>query len=307
MKKILIAIPVIITIALFLMYTPSRSPEYLKTKYATGNSAFMNLQGMDVHYRDEGPRGDSIPLVLIHGTSSSLLTWDATAAHWSTYKRVIRMDLPGFAITGPRADEDYSLKAYVDFIHAFLGRLGVNKCYMAGNSLGGGIAFSYAAAHPSMVEGLILLDPAGYPIINAKGNLGFKIARTPVLKELMKIITPRSVVHRSLEDVYGNKNLVTDSLAEVYHDMLLREGNRAALVRRMNMMQSSDTTIITGIRVRTMIIWGDQDQLIPVDNAYKFSRDLPNDTLVIMKGIGHVPMEESPKEVALLVDRFIRR
>jgi pimeloyl-ACP methyl ester carboxylesterase len=217
------------------------------------------------------------------------------------------MDLPAFGLTGPAPDNDYSIEAYVDFLHQFLQKLQVKKCYLAGNSLGGLIEYSYCAAYPANVEKLILLDAAGYPIENAKGNLAFNLGRTPVIKHVLKIVTPLSVVRKSVEDVYGDKSLVTDSLVIMYRDMACREGNRNALVVRLNMPQSGDTNLIKGISTPTMIIWGDQDFLIPLANAYKFQRDLPNDTLVVLKGLGHVPMEESPAQIISLVKSFIQK
>jgi pimeloyl-ACP methyl ester carboxylesterase len=241
----------------------------------------------------------------LHGTGAFLQTWDACTAEWVKNHRVIRMDMPAFGLTGPAPDNDYSIGAYVDFLHQFLQKLGVNRFYLAGNSLGGQIAFAYTATYPAEVQKLILLDAAGYPMEHSKGNLAFNLARTPFLKHLLKIVTPAFVVRKSLEDVYGNKALVTDSLVKIYRDMACREGNRKALVLRLNNPQSSDTNMIKGIQVPTLIIWGDQDFLIPLANAYKFQRDLPNDTLAILKGTGHVPMEESPEQVALLVKNFL--
>jgi pimeloyl-ACP methyl ester carboxylesterase len=307
-KFLLITIAALITLILVIimvLFQPDIPVEKLKAAYANEASKFMDLTGMQVHYRDEGPATDSIPLVLLHGTGASLHTWDGCTAEWIKERRVIRMDLPAFGLTGPAADNDYSMEAYVDFLHQFLQKLEVSRCYIAGNSLGGFIAYSYAAAYPLEVQKLILLDAAGYPIENAKGSLAFTLGRMPVMKTLLKIVTPAAVVRKSLEDVYGNKALVTDSLVKIYRDMACREGNRNALVIRLNNPQSGDTSIIKQIKVRTMVIWGDQDFLIPLANAYKFQRDLPNDTLVIMKDIGHVPMEESPAQVTLLVKNFL--
>lgn len=296
---------IIITIILVL-FQPDIPVEALKVKYSNEASKFMDLKGMQVHFRDEGPATDSVPLVLIHGTGAFLQTWDACTAEWVKERRVVRMDLPAFGLTGPAPDGDYSMPAYVEFLHLFLQKLNINRCYLAGNSLGGLIGYSYAAAYPAAVQKLILLDAAGYPIENAKGSLAFTLGRTPVIKHLLKIITPQSVVRKSLEDVYGNKALVTDALVEQYRDMACREGNRNALVVRLNNPQSGDTSIIKGILAPTLVIWGDQDFLIPLANAYKFQRDLPNDTLVVLKGIGHVPMEESPALVIPLVSRFLQ-
>jgi pimeloyl-ACP methyl ester carboxylesterase len=308
MKKLfrIILIVVAVLLLLLLVFRKAEVPvEQLKLKYAVAPSQFDSVRGMNVHFRDEGPMSDSIPLVLLHGTSSSLLTWDACAREWSKTRRVIRMDLPGFAITGPDPDNNYSIEGYVAFVHEFLKKRGVGSCYLAGNSLGGEIAYAYTAYYPKEVRKLILIDPAGYPIENAKGSLGFTIAKIPVLNQLLTMITPTSVVRKSLEDVYGDKALVSDSLVTIYENMLLREGNRRALIKRFKYVQP-DSNLVKKVNAPTMVIWGDRDFLIPIANAYKFQRDLTNDTLVIMKGIGHVPMEESPELVISAVNFFIR-
>jgi pimeloyl-ACP methyl ester carboxylesterase len=308
MRKILKIVGVLLLI-LFVYaafnYQADVPVEKLKGRYAQPPSQFVDLMGMQVHYRDEGPPADSIPIVLLHGTSSFLQTWDACTAVWSKNTRVIRMDLPAFGLTGPIPSGDYSLESYVSFLHAFLAKLNITSCYLAGNSLGGSIAYTYAATYPEQVKKLILIDPAGYPIIGAKGALAFKMARMPVVNNLFKVLTPRNIVRKSLEDVYGNSDLVTDSLVEMYRDMTIREGNRAAMIKRLNMPQSADTLVIKTLTMPTLVIWGDQDQLIPVSHAYKFQRDLPNDSLVILPGVGHVPMEETPGIVIPMVMKFI--
>lgn len=296
-----------VALMLVVFYQPDIPVDQLKEKYATGSSRFVSLDGMDVHYRDEGPSNDTVPLVLLHGTSSSLLTWGACTKEWTNNQRVIRMDLPGFAITGPNQEQDYSIKNYVAFLDHFLQTFNVKQCYLAGNSLGGLIAFKYAATHPDKVKKLILIDPAGYPVKNAKGSLAFKLGKIPVLKHILTVITPLPIVRKSLEDAYGNKNLISDELVEQYRDMACREGNRNALLIRLKSDQKGDTTLVSKLTMPTLVIWGSLDQLIPVDNAYKFQRDLPLDTLVILQGVGHVPMEETPGLVIPLVSDFIRK
>lgn len=304
-RKILVVLLVLILLFFIAFYKADTPVDELKTRYAVAPSQFDSIKGMNVHFRDEGVATDSVPLVLLHGTSSSLFTWDACVKEWSKDHRVIRMDLPGFALTGPDPGHNYSIEGYVAFLHEFLRKRGVSACYLAGNSLGGQIAYAYAAYYPGEVRKLILLDPAGYPISNAKGSLAFNLARIPILKHLLTVITPTSVVKKSLEDVYGDKKLVNDSLVAIYEDMTLREGNRKALLKRFS-YTVPDSNLVKKVGVPTLLIWGDQDFLIPLENAYKFQRDLSMDTLVIMKGVGHVPMEESPAKVIAAVNWFIR-
>lgn len=295
-----------VALLLIVFYQPDIPVDQLKEKYANQASQFIPLGGMTVHFRDEGPAHDTIPLVLLHGTSSSLHTWNACTKEWSKDHRVIRLDLPGFGLTGPNPEQDYSIENYVAFLNSFLQERKVQQCYLAGNSVGGLIAFQYAATYPDNVKKVILIDPAGYPTVNAKGSLAFKLGKIPVLKNLLTILTPTSVVRQSLEDAYGNKQRVTDALVNQYHAMACREGNRKALLIRLQKDQAGDTTQVSKLTMPTLVIWGSLDQLIPVANAYKFQRDLPADTLVIIPGVGHVPMEESPEIIIPMINQFIK-
>jgi pimeloyl-ACP methyl ester carboxylesterase len=108
--------------------------EKLKLLYASPASKFLPLMGMNVHYRDEGNTQDTIPIVLIHGTSSSLLTWDSVVDHLKDKHRIIRMDLPAFGLTGPNPTRDYSFDFYTQFVDSFLQKLQVKKCIVIGNS-----------------------------------------------------------------------------------------------------------------------------------------------------------------------------
>jgi len=148
--------------------------EQLKTKYTDGASKFIPVMGMQVHYRDEGPVTDSIPLVLIHGTSSSLHTWDKLVSKISAQRRVIRFDLPAFGLTGPSPENTYSFTFYNGFLDSLLSKMKIQQCIIAGNSLGGSIAWNYAVHDSNRLNGLILLDAGGYPKKDEKGSLGFK-------------------------------------------------------------------------------------------------------------------------------------
>ena len=292
-----IAMLFLLLIILSLSYFKKDIPvAILIKKYATAESKFMPLMGMQVHYRDEGNGADSIPVVLIHGTSSSLLTWDSCAKLLRPTHRVIRFDLPAFALTGPNPERDYSMGYYNKFLDSFLNKLQVNQCMIVGSSLGGGIAWHFAFNHPEKVKKLILVDASGFiPTKQPKSAIGFKIAQTPVVNNIMKWITPKFVIKQSLQDVYGDKSKVTFKLEDLYFDMTIREGNRTALIDRMKIgFMLDESAKIQQINIPTLIIWGDKDQLIPVECAYRFQKSINNSALSIMKGIGHVPMEESP-------------
>lgn len=280
--------------------------DYLKTKYAQPPSSFISIMDMDVHFQDEGNLQDSIPIVLIHGTGSSLHTFDTWVEDLKSDRRVIRMDLPGFGLTGPFPDRDYTMIHYVDFINQFLTQLNIENCILGGNSLGGQIAWNYTIEYPKTVSKLILIDAAGYPLESEKVPIAFRIARMPVLNKILTFITPKSMARSSVESVYADKSKVTDDLVDRYFELTLRAGNRQGLVDRMTTdMKGNKVELIKTIQSPTLILWGADDLLATTKSAYKFQADLPNDTLVIMPQVGHVPMEESPNESLAIVKAFL--
>jgi pimeloyl-ACP methyl ester carboxylesterase len=277
----------------------------LKAKYATAESRFMDLDGMAVDYRDEGIPTDKTPLVLLHGTAASLLTWNGWTAALKAEHRVIRLDLPGYGLTGPHPTQDYSMNFYVRFLHNFLKKLDVNRLYLAGNSLGGKIAWEYALAYPGNVKKLILIDAAGYPRRQGR-PLPIRLASTPVLKNILLYVTPKFLVEKSLKEVYADDRKVTPQLVEQYYDMACRAGNRAAFVARAGIPEDDDYLKINQIQTPTLILWGEADKWIPVENAYRFEKALPNNKVVIFKNLGHVPQEEDPAESVKEVLTFLK-
>ena len=279
--------------------------EELKAKYTNTESRFIHLMGMQVHYRDEGDVRDTVPLVLIHGTSSSLQTWDSLTAMLKSQKRVIRFDLPAFGLTGPNPEQDYSFGYYVRFVDSFLERMHISRCAIAGNSLGGGIAWEYAVAHPEKLKKMILIDATGFPLDGTRGALGFTMVRIPLLGNLVRYVSPKFITRITLEDVYADNHKVTDQLVQRYYDLTLRTGNREALLQRIKSGFDQDSVKIRLVAVPTLIIWGDKDHLVPLRNAYLFHQTIRGSQLEILKDVGHVPMEESPGQVALTVEKFL--
>jgi len=260
---------------------------------------------MQVHYRDEGT---GFPIVLIHGTASSLHTWDAWTKELIKNYRVIRMDLPAFGITGPNKNADYSIKSYTDFLHQFLTKLKVDQFYLAGNSLGGNIAWNYAAEHPKKIARLILVDASGLPTNKPQPAI-FKMAKTPVLSSLFLYITPKFFIKKNMQEVYGDKTKITDSLITRYHKMALRVGNRQAFIDRakidFKLGAKANIEKLKSIQTPTLLLWGAKDSWIPLDNGKRMEKALPNSKLVVLQNSGHVPMEENPEESLALLNCFL--
>lgn len=287
-------------------WEPDRTVEELSKRWAPPPSQFVDVNGQSVHLRDEGPRQDPVPIVLLHGTSASLHTWNGWVAELSQTRRVIRFDLPGFGLTGPSTDGNYSLAAYVDFVISVLDNLGVERFVLGGNSLGGSIAWRTTVAHPQRVDKLILVDSGGYPFEAESWPLAFIVSQTPVLNRIMEFTLPRSAVESSVRDVYGDPSLVTPELVDRYFDLALREGNRGALRERFAQLEYQDqSALVKTIQQPTLVMWGAQDHLIPPSIAQRFNQDLPNATLQVFDDLGHVPHEEDPAKTVAAVTKFL--
>lgn len=303
----LLLLALLLGVGVALCWAPDQPVSALSPRWAPPPSQFVALAGLQVHLRDEGPRSEAgpTPILLIHGTSSSLHTWDGWAEVLKRERRVIRPDLPGFGLTGPNATHDYSIETYVRFVVALLDSLQVKRVIIAGNSLGGLVAWSVASAHPDRVERLILVDSSGYPPKPRSVPIGFRIARMPVLNRLMQNLLPRRIIASSLENVYGDPSKVTPELVDRYRDMTLRAGNRAAVVHRLAQGYSGDLEHLRALRLPTLILWGGQDRLVPPEHGQAFARDIPGAKLVMFEALGHVPQEEDPTITVAAVGAFL--
>ena len=255
-------------------WAPDLPTAELEQRWAPPPSTFIEVQGQRVHLRDEGPRDDPVPIVLIHGTSASLHTWDGWAEALRSQRRVIRFDLPGFGLTGPNAVDDYSMAVYVQWLGALLDRLGVQRAVLAGNSLGGEVAWATAHAMPERVDKLILVDAAGYAFESESVPLAFRIAATPGLNVLMRQLLPPGMVEKSVRSVYGDPARVTPQLVQRYRDLALRAGNRHALATRMAQHNTGREQDIRDLKIPTLILWGARDRLIPPANGDRFAADI---------------------------------
>lgn len=303
---VLLALVAFTGVGVALSWAPDRPVETLTARWAPSPSQFVSLQGMQVHLRDEGTRNDPTPIVLLHGTSASLHTWDGWTDALKGERRVIRMDLPGFGLTGPMPDGDYRLTRYVNFVIALLDQLGVPQAVLAGNSFGGNLAWKIAVDHPQRVSKLVLVDAAGYPFDPASMPIGFKIAQIPALRPMMEHTLPRSMIESSVRNVYGDPAKVTPELVDRYLELTLRAGNRGALVERFRQSPSGEFTAqIPQVRQPTLILWGGQDRLIPPGNATQFQRDITGSRLVMFDALGHVPHEEDPAQTVAAVKAFL--
>lgn len=300
----LVALLVVLVAAFLIVRTPDTDPAEMRTKYGGPPSQFVDIGGgVSVHLRDEGPR-DAPVIVLLHGSNADLHTWEPWAAALRDRYRVIRFDQVGHGLTGPDPQGDYSTGNYVSDILAAADRLGLDRFVLGGNSMGGKHALAFAIAHPERVAGLVLVDASGGPMLQlasaqeeedeGSGNIGFAIARMPGVNRLVEQITPRFLIAQSLEQSVSVKSIVTPAMIDRYWELLRYPGNRRATLKRFSEpYRSLPVAGIAAVAAPTLILWGEEDRLIPVEAGRWLARTIPGSRLAVYPGVGHLPQEEA--------------
>jgi pimeloyl-ACP methyl ester carboxylesterase len=277
----------------------------LKTKYADSESKILQIDDMNVHYKDEG---QGPVLILLHGVCASLQTWDGWVAQLKGHYRIIRLDIPGFGLTGPAHDKSlYEIDEAVKFFEKVVKEMKLDKFYLAGNSLGGYIAWNYALKNPNRVEKLILVDPVGFPQ-PLPGLLAF--ASHPVVRPFARHAMPRFLFNGAVTQVYGDKSKVTKELKDRYFELAMREGNKGSYIDVFTEMRKlckneNLSAGIKDIKPPTLVMWGTKDEWIPFKYFENWKQELPKAKFIQYEGAGHTPMEEIPDITARDADLFL--
>jgi pimeloyl-ACP methyl ester carboxylesterase len=314
LPRVIGALLIASALALALSRAPDRSVQSLVARWALPPSEFIDLNGQLVHLRDVGPRNDALPLVLLHGTSASLHTWEGWSAALQAQHRIISFDLPGFGLTGPYsgryASWTYRGDDLARFVLELLDHLQVKRFAIGGNSLGGELAWRVASLAPERVQRLVLVDAAGYELRPESVPIGFRLAALPGVNRLFEWLLPRGVVEASVHNVYGDPSKVSPQLVDRYFELTLREGNRAALVQRLQAQTLDQRDVaasvarIRSLKLPTLVIWGARDRLIPPAMAQRFHADIAGSRLVLFDTLGHVPQEEDAAATAAALRAF---
>jgi pimeloyl-ACP methyl ester carboxylesterase len=280
----------------FCAYSPSLPPEMLKARYANDKSQFIDIGGTLAHVRDQG-NPDGIPLVLIHGSGGSLHEWEGWARELGSKARLISVDLPGHGLTGAWPRNEYTVDAYADFLELLADRLCLDRFALAGHSLGGAVAWTFAATRPGRVSQIILVDAAGE---NRKAPWPTRLARLPVVGDIAIYFKPEQWVRRKLAEAYADPSMVTAEQLQRF------PGNREATLLRARTQGPLDPAPLTRLAVPTLILWGARDRWMSVADAFQFLNDIKTARLEVFEKLGHNPMEEDPKATAATVAAFLK-
>jgi pimeloyl-ACP methyl ester carboxylesterase len=302
----------VIVLALVVAWLKLRGPdipyESLEAKYTGRASHFVDLPGgFHVHYQEEGDPTQPL-LVLLHGFGDSFTTWEGWVRELKTKFHVIRLDFPGHGLTRAPAGYQLSGDGLADFVDAFAAKLALPKFAVAGNSMGGGVAWQLAVRHPDRIDALILVDAAGFP--NEKPPtevpLAFKILQYPIGRAILRNIDNRPLVDEGLKtDVY-DKALITPAIVDRWAEFQRAPGHRAILIGVNFGAQTQATADVLGtIKVPTLVLHGESDVLIEPASARKFAAAIPGAKLITYPHVGHLPQIEIPKRSAADVAAFL--
>jgi pimeloyl-ACP methyl ester carboxylesterase len=286
------------------LYTPDKSRAQLEFLYAAPPSEFVAVGGLRIHVRETGPK-DGHALLMLHGFGASLHTWEPWAAALSNQFRAIRFDMPGFGLTEPDPTGDYSDKRSMQLLSALMDKLSIERAVLIGHSMGGKLAWMYAANYPDRVSKLILVSPDGF---ESEGFEYGKKASVPMLVRLLPYTLPTFMVRMNLAPAYGDPSALTDDALTRYRDMMLAPGNRAAMIARMEQVElQPPEPHLARIQAPTLLIWGEKDAMIPVGNAKDYTKALPDSNVVTLPRVGHLPHEETPDQSIIPVLAFLDR
>ncbi|KTE16725.1 alpha/beta hydrolase [Sphingopyxis sp. H115] len=313
-KRVLIPLGLLLTIlvAFLALRTADTDRDEMVAKYGGPDAAFAaGPAGQRIHYRDQGKR-DGPAIVLLHGSNSSLHTWEPLVKRLGATYRVVTLDLPGHGLTGGTPDKDYSAAGMMAAVDVVAAKTGLDHFILGGNSMGGWVAWRYALAQPDRVDALLLLDAAGMPLRKGEkappSNIGFRILEYRFGRWLATQITPRALVEESLRGSVARQAIVDDAMIDRYWELLRFPGNREATVLRARMDREPAMAARVGeIEAPTLILFGDKDRLINPTAAKSFNERIAGSEVVLLPGIGHLPMEEAPDATAAAIADFLTR
>lgn len=288
----------------FWLWTPDLPRAELETRYFGPDGAYVAVDGARLHLRDTGPR-EAPAIILLHGLGSSLHTWQGWAEGLDDRFRVIRLDLPGHGLTGADPSGDYSTDRSIELLNGLMNALDLERAAFVGNSMGGRLAWTFAARHPDRVWALVLVSPDGF---ESPGYAYHAEPEVPAMVGLMRHTLPAFMLRPNVEVAYADKTALSDAEFARYHDMMRAPGTRGALVELMRQVRLvPPEPLLAQIEAPTLLVWGEKDAMIPVANAQDYLAAMDGAALATFPDLGHVPHEEAPERSLPPVADFLDR
>jgi pimeloyl-ACP methyl ester carboxylesterase len=305
--RIILLLLVLLGAAFFIFRTPDTNREAMIAKYSNESSRFLDDgHGGKIHYRDQGNKNGPA-ILLIHGSNSMLQTWEPLVALLGDKYRLISLDLYGHGLTGPNPTGAYDAETSIEEAVRVLDAVDIEQAYWVGNSMGGWLTWRAGLSVSERVSGLILIDASGAQVEQkVRPYLGARLAQSWIGQILLPEITPRFLVKKSLEENFARPERLTGKLVDRYWELLRYPGNRQAAVDRTKTPREPEKwREIGSLKMPVLLLWGEQDKVIPLSHARAFQAAIPGSQLITYADAGHLPMEETPEQVARDIDAWI--
>lgn len=296
------------------LWTPDLPRATLESRYLASPADLRQVGPWQLHVRDSGPpssaagksdaQTDAPAVVLLHGFGSSLQTWDIWVQGLAASHRVVRIDLPGSGLSPPDPANDYRDERSLQLLSALLDDLGLKRVSLVGHSMGGRIAWTFAARFPERINKLVLVAPDGY------ASFGFEYGQpmdVPATLGLMRHVLPKPLLRMNLQAAYAQPESLSDAVTTRYHDLILAPGARKAMLDRLaQTVLQEPGPLLRQIRAPTLLVWGEADAMIPVSNASDYLQAITGSRLVSWPKVGHLPQEEAAQLSLKAVVDFLR-
>lgn len=292
-----------LTVMSLWLWTPDLPHARLASRYMADPADWRRVGPWQLHVRQSGPP-DAPAVVLLHGFGASLHTWDAWAQGLAATHRVVRIDLPGSGLSPPDPAHDYRDERSWSLLIALLDSLGLQRASLVGHSMGGRIAWSFAAQYPQRVDKLVLVAPDGF------ASAGFEYGKpmdVPASMALMRHVLPKPLLRMHLQSAYARPESLSEAVTARYHELMLAPGARQAMLDRLQQtVLREPQPWLRQIQAPTLLLWGEADAMIPWGHAQDYLRAIPGSRLVSWPQVGHLPQEEAAEASLQAVAEFLR-
>lgn len=293
----------VLTLLTLGLWTPDLPRAELESRYLEAPADLRTVGPWRLHVRDSGPQ-QAPAVVLLHGFGASLQTWDAWSSGLMKTHRVIRLDLPGSGLSPPDPANDYSDSRSLQLLLSLLNGMGIARATFVGHSMGGRIAWTFAAQHPERTDRLVLIAPDGFA---SEGFEYGKPPQVPATLGLMRYVLPQFVLRMNLKSAYAQAEHLSDALTTRYHELLRAPGARGAMLERLKQTVLQDPLpLLRQIQAPTLLMWGESDAMIPSGNARDYLQAMADSRLYLSPGVGHLPQEEAAEASLKVLLNFLR-
>jgi pimeloyl-ACP methyl ester carboxylesterase len=293
---------VIATLAAVWMYRDMPA-ETLEAKYANEASRFMNVAGVRIHYRDEGPR-DAPTIVLVHANFASLLGWEPWVEALKDKYRVVRFDMTSHGLTGADPTGRYDLDRTMELAEKFIDAVGLERFTIGGTSLGGTVSLLYTIRHPERIDRLILLSPGSLEGREQKERRG----DVPDAAYVLKYIMPRALPKFMLTSGFGSKSQPSEELIDQWFELWRLTGQREAQLDRLSQYKVFDVeSAFRAVDKPVLLLWGEENTTAKYEQAAEVQHLLENAdvTFISYPGVGHMAVQQAGAEIAVDVRAWL--